>query len=218
MRRQIFILLVMALSTTLNAQTYESTLSKQDGFTLASKSEFAGALKQATGAVITTHLIDDGVANPGKSTSLTTPDAFKRVSAWFSTLGLKPIFRHFYALSYQDGNVFFEMLGDGGDDSRSVVRVWFSNQKTGSPLYVRVTGKPEPTPAPTIDPAILKMFIELLTPEQRVQFFLELKKYGIEQPQQTRARRSRSGVSVGYDEYQMRSNESLLNNEESLSN
>ena len=199
------VLLILALATSCFGQlNYESTLSKKEGFDLASKGQFAGALKQATGAVITTHLIDDGVANPGKSTSLTTPDAFKRVSAWFSTLGLKPIFRHFYALRHQDGNVFFEMLSDGGDDSRSVVRVWFSNQKTGSPLYVRVTGKPEPTPAPTIDPAILKMFIELLTPEQRVQFFLELQKYGIEKPQETRVR-SRSGVSVGYNEYQMRS-------------
>lgn len=185
--------ILLALTATLNAQTYEYSGKPKDGFHAATLGETLLVIKQVAGLNNGLHLSEvQGKVDAFASYESLNASGTEPLKQFLGEIG------NMNAIAYDGGVVLVQL-----DPRGSVLR--FASWKLPTNLYVRKIADAPPEPKSglgKIDPALLKMFIEILTPEQRVQFFVELQKYGVEQPKKTRARRAaRSGLRDGYDEY-----------------
>ena len=79
--------LLLALSTASFGQLkYETSLTPQEGFHLATQDEFLAALKYKTGAVINSHTVANGLDKSHITTTLFTPNASTNASLTRSIL------------------------------------------------------------------------------------------------------------------------------------
>ena len=171
MIKRIFAIL-LALTATLNAQTYEYSGKPKDGLKPATFEEAVAVVSQATGVKLYAKDVER-LVDQARSHSTLRPEATAPLKQLMDGLGIKPPIANFYALSHNEGTILIQL-----DPRGSVLR--FVSSKSPTNLYVRQTAPAPPKEKPEINEDLIRLIVEILSPEQRVALFEHLKAAGVE--------------------------------------
>ena len=165
---------VALCASAINAQTYEYSGTPKEGFTPASLDEAIAVLSQVTGKKLDPQVARNYTDVLRSYVSLDS-DAAKQLGVFLAKAGNRQV------ISHQDGAVLIQI------DSRGAV-LRFASWKAPVNLFVRKIedAEPIPSPKPEINPEVLRLFIQLLSPQQRVELFRQLKDLGVETSQVSR--------------------------------
>jgi len=167
---------MLALTATLNAQTYEVSKTAKPGFTLATLEQAVAVINQVSGLPNALHVNDvRQLVDDQRSYSSLNASGFAGVKGLFATLGINPIVGNFYALGHAEGTFFVQL-----DDATQATVIRYLSTPTNPKLYVKQIAPAPKPPTPTIDANFLKVFLSMLNESQRAELMKQLVAMGVE--------------------------------------
>ena len=171
-RRLLTCAIVLALTTLANAQTYEISGSKIDGFHAATLEETVAVIRQETGSPGPHYSDIKGFVDKDRShTSLPKQFVPSIVELVKKIKAPSPI-PGYYIIGHGEGVIAVHVHGEG-------VVLRYKSARIPVNLYVKQVAPAPKPPRPVIDANFLKMFLSLLNDEQREELARQLAEYDV---------------------------------------